>query len=68
MKEKDGCKENLDVEKREKKILHRVEKIERTEKVRFREKVLSKRPFCTRHSDTRADVCHSSRLSVRKYW
>lgn len=40
VKEKDGGKENLDTEKREKKILHRIEKIERTEKVELQEKVL----------------------------
>lgn len=40
MKEKDGCKENVDTEKREKKVLHRIEKIERTEKVEVQEKVL----------------------------
>lgn len=40
VKEKDGCKENVDTEKREKKVLHRIEKIERTEKVEVQEKVL----------------------------
>ena len=43
VKEKDGCKENLDVEKREKKILHRVEKIERTEKAISKEILVNDR-------------------------
>ena len=40
VKEKDSGKENIDAETREKKILHRIEKIERTEKVEAQEKVL----------------------------
>lgn len=39
MKEKDGGKENVETEKREKKVLHRIEKIERTEKIEVQEKV-----------------------------
>lgn len=39
MKEKDNGKENVETEKREKKVLHRIEKIERTEKVEVQEKV-----------------------------
>lgn len=45
MKEKDAGKENLDAEKREKKILHRIEKIERTEKVEVRWKILRQQLF-----------------------
>ncbi|KAK1134010.1 hypothetical protein K0M31_011795 [Melipona bicolor] len=42
VKEKDSGKENVDAEKREKKILHRIEKIERTEKVEAQEKSVDK--------------------------
>lgn len=42
MKEKDNGKENVETEKREKKVLHRIEKIERTEKVEVQEKSISK--------------------------
>ncbi|XP_017788799.1 PREDICTED: uncharacterized protein LOC108571301 [Habropoda laboriosa] len=42
VKEKDGGKENVDGEKREKKVPHRIEKIERTEKVEVQEKPIGK--------------------------
>ncbi|XP_078044622.1 uncharacterized protein LOC144474041 isoform X1 [Augochlora pura] len=49
-KEKIAGKESLDGEKREKKILHRIEKIERTEKVEVQEKAVSKEALLTESS------------------
>ncbi|OAD62765.1 hypothetical protein WN48_07222 [Eufriesea mexicana] len=50
VKEKDGGKENVDTEKREKKVLQRIEKIERTEKVEVQDKPISKEALVNERS------------------